>query len=74
MYCVPLLGAVGDMKSSYSSSYNGPEGQQSTIATYNNGAYDQITNTNGQVSRVTGNIPGVFHPLCLLADTLPCRE
>lgn len=46
------------MKSTYSSSYTGPQGHQSTIATYDNGNIDQITDKNGHVSHITGNIPG----------------
>lgn len=46
------------MKSTYSSSYNGPQGHHGTIATYDNGQVDQINDNNGHISRVTGNVPG----------------
>lgn len=56
------VAAGGNVKGTYSASYNGPEGQKSTIATYDNGNVDQINDNNGDVSRFTGKVPGEQPP------------
>ncbi|BDA51246.1 hypothetical protein COCOBI_18-1230 [Coccomyxa sp. Obi] len=48
----------GNVKSSYTISYTGPQGHQSTIATYDNGRVDQVTDNNGHISHFTRNTPG----------------
>ncbi|BDA51249.1 hypothetical protein COCOBI_18-1260 [Coccomyxa sp. Obi] len=47
-----------NVQGTYASSYSGPGGEQGTIATYGNDMVDQINDNNGQISHITGNIPG----------------
>ncbi|BDA51250.1 hypothetical protein COCOBI_18-1270 [Coccomyxa sp. Obi] len=54
----------GDVKSTYTSSYTGPQGYQSIIATNDNGRVDQITDNNGHISHITRNIPGENQSSC----------
>ncbi|BDA51260.1 hypothetical protein COCOBI_18-1370 [Coccomyxa sp. Obi] len=56
----PQTGGVpeGDVMSTYTSSYTGPQGHKSTIANYDNGRVDQVTDNNGHISHFTRNIPG----------------